>query len=273
MNRRRILQSATAAITLAAAGCASGPSAGRAASDTASETLTDDPTPTEPLPPGISDGRVIDSHALSTTHDKKLKNTSFTLETVSIRTVPEPSGPTTDRQSLTVTLAPDHDRFVGQFERGDESWNPAVVRPNFPTNTDIYSDGETVWFNGDGSENGSRRSRPLEQRQFDFTRLGAIQTTLNKAKVSGKTHHDSGTALTLVKRFDSSELPEGGPEAISHRARIRPDGQFQFVESTYRRSDPRRFVRLRHTFLAVGETAVERPEWVEGATDGGDGNN
>lgn len=272
VNRRHFLQSSSIAVALTAAGC-SGGSSTSAGSDTNSETPTSSPTSTESSHSGISDGRVVDAHAVSTAHDAALEDTAFSLETVGTRTVLNPSEPTTDRQSLTVAVGPDHDQFVGRFERGDGTWDPAVVRPNFPADTDLYSDGETVWLDEGRSGDEPPRNRPLERRRFDFTRLGSIQTALEGATVEGRTRDDDGMAISLVRQFESSELPADGPERIRHRAHIRPDGHVRFLESTYKRNSPTRYVRLRHTFRALGETTVERPDWVTRATETNDGAN
>jgi hypothetical protein len=137
----------------------------------------------------------------------------------------------------------------------------------------MYSDGDTIWFSEDRSKDEPPRNRPLEQRRFDFTRLGSIQTALEGATVVGQTRYDDGTAISLVRRFESSELPAEGPDQIRHRAHIRPEGHVRSLESTYKRNSPTRYVRLRHTFRPLGETAVERPDWVTRATETNDGAN
>jgi hypothetical protein len=218
-------------------------------------------------PPGVSSEGVTDSHALSAAHNTALADETFTVETVGTRSVPTATAPTVDQQSLAVAVDSDHDRFVGRFRRDDADWEPEIVQPNFSTNTDLYSDGKTVWFVESSTDNSEYRSRPLSRRRFDFTRLGQIQTAFDGAEVRGTKRFEGETLLWLDRRFTNSVLPEDGPDSIRHHGLVDGDGRFRTMETITRRSsdDTERTVRLRHAFRRIGRTEVTRPNWVEEA--------
>jgi len=257
------------------AGCSLAGSGGGAKTPVESATLTPapvpttTPTPTDPVPdvaPGLSTTGVADPGALVGAHVAAAGETSWVWREQ--RRVNRSHG-TVTTNSTTGQLV----RFAGPstYYRWTDVQSRRVGQDlQFRENYQQYADGRVLYETWRSVVEGEIVYRQLDTPAVDPGFVGfatapiRLYLSLESARV---TRLDGGERPHYEVVGTRSRLPREGPVS-DYRARavVRADGFVRQLNVSYtvERDRPDRRLRVRYTFSyrRVGETTVERPDWV-----------
>lgn len=266
MTRRRLARSLLLASVVVIAGCG-----GLTASDRVVETtLTPAPVPTAgtAFPPGIGESTVSPA-VLADAHDRRLRAGGFTL--VSRQRVVGHGG-TLQRTRHERRVAAGGDTYVGQFTQSVPKY-PLIGFP--PLELAYWTNGTVTAYHretaraprsyavsrGEPPTSDVTRSRALERL------LGAVETTVRE--------RETGVVLvgSVLRRPEAFPTPLNlrRPRNVSLTVRVDDAGVATDWQLAYDATVANRSVRVVRTvrITEVGDTAVERPDWVATAADSG----
>ncbi|WP_123535608.1 DUF7537 family lipoprotein [Halosimplex salinum] len=217
--------------------------------DTSTETLTPAPVPqmTEtpvPLPPGVTDSGVRDTDALLDAHQSLLETQSYTLR---------------------VRLRVDETRYTRfiRVETPTRYYSHDVLGGN-DGNVTQFASGPFIYvrtaYAGITRYDRLDNTRPPESRTVRLSRqfLQVGDAVVSETTVDGR--------LAFVIRGNYSTLPEMERiRNVSIRAVVEPTGLVRSMNASYVRTGRTGPATVTRSFAYddVGETTVERPDWVE----------
>jgi hypothetical protein len=237
-----------------------------------SPTVTPAPVPTaEPtttasqvLPPGVNGDGVVDAGRLVRAHQRSITNRSYTWSARRLAT--GPGANTTTVGDLRKRAHVESERVYGYWTNHRIVWRDG--RPRNLGNYSTYSDPTGRYVRYESAEATTEYDRlstsPARVRvgreamaaidQF----LPAQNATLSITRIDGQRYYElNGEGTDTV-------VAHSGVRNYSVRALIAPEGFVRSITVTYQTgsSDRARTVRYGYRYESVGETTVERPDWV-----------
>lgn len=237
---------------------------GISASDGGGERATLTPAPVPDDGPAALEGVMsdrIDGEILVANHEATLANTSYTaIET--LRMGP-PENATYERRTVMSVAkggAPFH---------VEETVDGPITRVSSVA-TDVYWNGEYAYFRqpwgGGESVHYDRRSQPSDTLEIE----GQLTDLLASVSVASVERGDGDATIVSGSLENASALPRRDGLSEAHNAtltmRIESDGIISRMAIGYDAEDyydGRHRVRYTYRVTDVGETTVERPEWLE----------